>query len=268
MKKWFNASLVIIILLIGVFGCAMPSLPGKSAAKYKLEELDNRFVKANQAFGRKLYQQVALVENKAQNVFISPLSISLALDMVNNGAQGETQTAIRKVLGHEQMSLDEINQGNTVLLDLLKHNKSDITLSIANSLWMKKGKDFHEAFLQQSQKYYDAQLSALDFSDAKTITKINKWVDKQTNHKITKIINEPIDPQTVLFLMNAIYFNASWATPFNETATKTGDFHLMDGTIKQAPLMLQSGYYDFVATDQFQAIRLPYKGDSMNMLVI
>ncbi|SEM83905.1 serpin family protein [Lihuaxuella thermophila] len=265
-KKMVISSMAFFTLLSG---CTTPapkphSNPPSAKPVYDIKQLDRRIVHANNRFGLQLYRQIIQTE-KGKNILISPLSIAMALSMTYNGANGKTEEAMKKVLQFRELSIDEVNKGNAVLKDLLTHSGTGLQLSIANSLWVKKGWKFHDSFLQNTKKYYGADLSALDFSNAKII---NDWIKRNTNNKISKIVEEPIDPDTVLFLINAVYFKGNWARPFQESATEKDQFQLPNGSSRSVPMMSQSGQFEYLQHEFFQAIRLPYEGGNMNLLVI
>jgi serpin B len=140
-------------------------------------------------------------------------------------------------------------------------------MRITNSLWSRKGVPFHSTFMKTNQEFYDAKVTELDFNSPKSVDTINNWVNKNTNGKITKMI-ESIDPMEVLFLMNAVYFNGGWKKEFQPSATKEDSFKLQDGSTKQVQMMAQTGTYEYLKEEGFQAIRLPYGEGQMDMLVI
>ena len=98
---------------------------------------------------------------------------------------------------------------------ILQNPDPKVELAIANSLWARQGKEFYEDFLQRNRDYYGAEVAELDFDLPDAAATINRWVERQTAGKITDLIEPPIDPLTVLFLINAIYFKAAWSEPFD-----------------------------------------------------
>jgi serine protease inhibitor len=273
MNDYFRKSKLLaagILLVLIVTACANPSGNSISLEKRQVAAagVDVRIVNASNEFGMQLHRQLVQTEqNKKKNIFISPTSISLALAMTYNGSKGETQASMAKTLGWQGMSLDEMNRGNETLISLLQQPGSDVQVRIANSLWSRKGKSFHSDFTKTNQAFYDAKVTELDFNSPKAPDTINDWVNKSTNGKIPRMI-ESIDPMEVLILMNAVYFNGGWKKEFQPSATKEESFKLQEGSTKQVQMMTQSGSYEYLQEEEFQAIRLPYGEGQMDMLVI
>ena len=221
--------------------------------------IEGRFDMYNR-FGFHLYNQ--LVEQ--ENIMISPISIGLALAMTYNGADGETREEMARALQLESVDLAAFNQKNQELLRLL--SRSDVTLSIANSLWLRQGIPLRGEFVAANREFYQAEVSELDFNDPASVQTINNWVAEQTNGLIKEIIEGPIDPLTLLFLINAIYFQGDWAQPFDEGLTRDDQFQTPGGSV-ETPFMHKAGNYSYLATEDFQAIRLPYGEGSLAMYV-
>jgi serine protease inhibitor len=214
-------------------------------------------------FGIALYRMIAdCAEGK--NVFLSPVSISLALSMTYNGAAGETARDMAHTLRLAGMDLERVNESNALLLDRLQRDIPDVRLDIANSLWARKGIDFKRTFLERTEKHYMADVKTLDFASPQATDKINGWVSDRTGGLITEIIDR-IDPLAVLFLINAIYFKGAWTEPFDGALTQEGDFHAGGGTVKKVPMMRQSGKFKYLRGEDFQAVRLPYGDERIGM---
>jgi serine protease inhibitor len=217
---------------------------------------------SNTEFSFKLFSNL-VQSSKNQNVFISPTSIILALSLLYNGASGQTQQEMAKALGFEGLSLETINQENQKLQQTLQDNNEQIELSIANSLWARKEITFNQFFLRNSQKYYQAEVRQLDFKKPESVKVINQWVSDRTKEKIEQII-EQIQPEDVLFLINAIYFKGMWQTPFEDKLTTLQTFYLASGKTKQHPMMSRTGDYLYAENEQFQAVKLPYSDGRLN----
>jgi serine protease inhibitor len=221
---------------------------------------------ANTEFAFDLFDALAEVDS-GENVFISPLSVSIALAMAYNGASGETQQAMAETLGISGLSLKELNEGSAALLASLQNVDPNVKLAIANSLWARQGFVFSEDFLERNRQFFGAEVSTLDFNDPASVGVINGWVSENTNGKIDKILDS-INPMDVLFLINAIYFNGQWTVEFDESKTQDRAFHLLDGSEKQYPMMMQSGRYQYLDGEGFQAVSLPYgENERMSMYI-
>jgi serpin B len=226
-------------------------------------QVNPKLLEANSNFGFRLFSQL-VEQDPNQNIFMSPLSIAMALDMTYNGAEGQTSTDMADTLSIGEMSLEEVNAANLALRNYLSRTSSEVELAIANSLWAREGIDFKAEFLDRNRQYYGAEVTSLDFDDPGAPEAINQWVSDNTNGKINKIADR-VDPNMVLFLINAIYFNGQWTIEFDEELTHDGTFYLSDGSEKQHPMMRQSGDYQYLENDSFQAVSLPYGEGEMSM---
>lgn len=280
-RSYFKAVLVGCLVLAGLMGCG--KLEGlraqtdatspevemaqreKQAAEPSATTVDPRLVSAHTNFGFKLFSQL-LQAQPDENVVISPSSVAIALSMAYNGANGETQKAMADALALQGMGLGDLNQANADLENLLENADPAVQVAIANSLWARQDVTFNSDFLQRNQDFYNAEIATLDFTNPAAVGTINDWVSQKTEGKIPQIINE-IDPDDVLFLINAIYFKGSWMEEFDPSRTSDRPFTLLDGTQKQHPMMIQGGKFDYAETEQFQAIELPYGEGRMSMYV-
>ncbi|EHC11142.1 serpin family protein [Fischerella thermalis] len=257
------------VVLMGVIGCtqvegntkvyAQSSVPRSESLAQKSVLPDTKLILANTKFGFKLFEEVLKQENN-KNVFISPASVAIALDMTYNGANGSTQRAMAKALELQGLSLQEINSSNAALKQLLENSDPEIQLNIANSLWANQEVKFNADFIKKNQDFYQAKVTNLNFQDPNSVSKINNWVSESTRGRINKII-ERIEPDQVLFLLNAIYFKGKWTNEFDKQQTVQQPFYLTSGTQKQHPMMSQKGKYKYYENEQFQAASLPYGKD-------
>jgi serine protease inhibitor len=215
-----------------------------------------RLVAAFTRFGFKVFAKIIEKEG-GNNIFISPYSVAAALAMTYNGAGGETQEAMARTLELHSMSLQEVNLAHAALREAIENADTEIQLDIANSLWADISEDFKPDFLQRTSRFYDAEVTKIDFNDSAAASLINAWVRKKTRHKIDEIIKE-INPLMVCILINAIYFKGKWAEKFDREETKEGTFTLLNGKKKKAPMMYQEGNYRYLRGEKFQAVSLPY----------
>jgi serpin B len=225
--------------------------------------VNSQLVSANTRFGLQLFQQLQ-AQTPAENVFLSPSSVSLVLAMLYNGASGSTQSAMAQALQLNGLGVAELNQANRDLRDVLASADPAVTLSIANSLWAREGIDFEASFLQRNQTFYQAQLAVLDFANPAAANQINGWVKEKTQGKIPQIVDR-LNPADVMYLINAIYFKGNWQTRFDPSQTVVQPFQLADGTAKSVPLMTQSGRFKYLETEQVQGVSLPYGNGRWSM---
>ncbi|MGL5192171.1 MAG: serpin family protein [Chroococcales cyanobacterium] len=216
-------------------------------------------VAANTRFGINLFSQIYQQE-KANNIFISPLGLTLALQMLNGGATGTTHEAIASVLETPGMEQEQIDLTLSALQTHLQEMDSEVELAIANSFWMNQNRSFNPDFIQRTETSYQALTREIDFSSPATAAPmINEWVAEETRQKIDHIL-EPhdFDSGTIALLVNAIYFKSAWLSPFSESDTREYPFALADGQMKAHPLMFQTQEFAYYENALFQAISLPY----------
>ncbi|MGI9175585.1 MAG: serpin family protein [Rhodothermales bacterium] len=229
-----------------------------TSAEAQVSEADNRF-------GLKLFRALS-EDERDENLFISPLSVSMALGMTLNGADGETYTAMQETLELAGLSEEEINTSYQSLIELLTNLDRKVIFEIANSIWYRQGFAVEPPFIDASQTYFDAAIREADFGSPAAVVAINGWVEEQTRGKIDEIIDE-IDPDIVMFLINAIYFKGTWTYEFDEDDTRDEAFTQHDGTDVQVPMMRQEADLPYFETEAFQAVDLPY-GDSLFSMTI
>jgi serine protease inhibitor len=228
------------------------------------KEQSTDVVNSRMNFAFSLYPQV-IQEQVNKNIFISPVSIMLALMMAYNGADGETQAAMETTLESTGISLEALNRANQSWIQSLEKSDENVHLQIANSLWGREGISFEDAFVDNVKDYYNAEVQSLDFDQPEASDTINQWVSDQTNDKIKQIVGKPINSDTILFLINAIYFNGKWERPFDQKLTGDDTFHLTDSVTKQHSFMNRSGNFKYLQEDTFQAIQLPYGDGATSM---
>jgi serine protease inhibitor len=192
------------------------------------------------------------------NLCISPLSVSAALTMAYNGADGTTKEAMKQALGVSGQTDLEINQSY----------QSRLTFSSANSLWHDKQYQLKAPFVQANQTYFGATVQSLDFSSPSAKNAINNWVVSNTQGRIPSIIDQT-SPDDALYLLNAIYFKGAWTYRFDQSLTKLEAFHREDGSSKNVDFMaLRKGRYLLHADNQQLVIDLPYGNRQFSMTFI
>ena len=265
--KNYRAGIIGIVLLC-LFGCFDIDV-ARNIIRDTLEAPDDPDVSgvasANTRFGFKLLQDLREREPGA-NIFISPLSISIALTMTYNGAAGETEHAMAEVLEIGGLDRDTVNHSNAALRNSLENPDPKVEISIANSIWSRQGVEFNPDFLERNRAFFGAQIASLDFGSPQATEIINEWVDTNTNGKIQKIV-ERINPQTLLFLINAIYFKGNWQDEFDPSRTRPGTFQLPNGSEKRVQMMRREGEYPYFRGTNFEATRLPYGDGRLGMYI-
>jgi serine protease inhibitor len=258
--------IVILILVITAWmpGCNSEAETGEK--EIKLSEKAARLVDVNNQFGLDLYREIYVAEKEARNLMVSPLSVALALAMTYNGAETTTREAMEIALRLKGFTSEEINVAYQSLVKELASLDPKVLLSIANSIYYRKDFQVEKTFVDLNKKFYDAEVSPLDFSSPSAVDVINGWVNTKTKGKITEILKE-ITPNQVMFLLNAIYFKGIWAKEFNKKSTAELPFYPSQGKSVSVPMMMRTDTLDYAANDLFSAIRLPYGSGNFNMFV-
>lgn len=230
-----------------------------------LTQEETQIVEADNAFGLNVFTSLN-ASAPEENLFISPLSISMALGMTLNGAAGDTRAQMEDVLQKKGLTEAAINDSYRSLIDLLTQLDPKVTLNIANSIWYREGFNVLPAFLETNRTSFDAEVEALDFNDSKSLDTINGWVDDKTNGLIDKIIDE-ISPEAVMYLINAVYFKGTWTYEFDPAHTQDADFHNADGSTTTTPLMSLRGTLPYYKNNEISLVDLPY-GDSLYSMTL
>jgi serpin B len=230
---------------------------------------EQELIAAGERFAFDFLAQVAADEEAGVNVFVSPLSASMALGMALAGAEKETYTAMRDALGLEGMSPEQIGRSYQTLIALLTNLDPTVRMEIGNSVWLRNGFEPEDEYIDDVQTHFDARVSTLDFSDPVAADTINAWVSDATEGLIDGIVDPPIDPLTVAFLINAIFFQGDWTLQFDPADTRPADFRRDDGTVVSADFMSQSeGEFPFAWSEDYVAVELPYGGEAFAMVVV
>ena len=281
MKNLF-VSVLLVIVLFGLAACA-PPVSGE-VIKSDKERVSNpevsqtdltMLVAGNSDFAFNLYQ---VLRNTDGNLFYSPHSISLALAMTYTGARGDTAQQMADTLRftlpdnqlHPAFNWLDIELGSRGEGAKGKDGEG-FRLNIVNAIWGQKDYKFLPGFLDILAENYGAGLRPLDFTKAPEQSRItiNDWVSEQTEGRIEDLIPQGlIHSLTRLVLTNAIYFNAAWQYPFEESMTMDGPFYLLEGSKITVPVMQQTENFGYTDGEGYQAVELPYDGRELSMVIL
>jgi serine protease inhibitor len=262
-----SGSMLLAVALIGT-ACSEATAPGGpiSSLPRALTESETRIIAGSNDFAFDLFRVGNLSQHKT-NVFLSPLSVSMALGMTANGANGETYEEMSSTLRLTGATREDVNGGYRSLISLLRGLDPKTNFTIANSIWYKETFPFNASFLDESKQYFDARVSALDFTNPSAVATINSWVSAQTNKRIPSILDN-IAPEEVMFLVNAIYFKGIWQKQFDKSKTVDAPFYAADGTASTVPMMVRGEGVDYVANSEYSAVDLPYGNSAFTMTVV
>lgn len=270
-RQRFFSSLVLIPIVTAVACSGTTEPPGPpaelTALPRALSAAERQVIAAGNDFSFSLFRQLSATQPN-ENLFVSPLSASMALGMTLNGAAAGTFDAMRGTLGFGTTSQPDINAGYRNLIDLLRGLDGSTQMELANSIWYRQGFPFQQSFLDVAHTWFDAEVRGLDFANTSgTLNTVNGWVNEKTHGRIPTILQQ-VAPEDVMYLINAIYFKGSWRLRFDPSETRPAPFHAADGGTGNAQLMYRKDTLRYLANDQFQAVDLLYGNGAFTMTVL
>jgi serpin B len=260
-------SLFSLLLLLASVSSCDEQINSSGEDLNNLPEKSAQVISADNQFGLALFQEITKQAGLKENTMISPLSVSLALAMTYNGAAGTTKTEMEKTLKLYGLTTDQINKAHKALVEALKSSDPDVLLEIANAIYYRKELPVKSNFVEINRDAYDAEITALDFNSPAALGTINGWVANKTRNKIPTILDS-IDPDLVMVLLNAIYFNGIWKTKFGEKSTHEYPFHYSDGTSRDVAMMNQEAEFEYMSNNLFSAVHLPYGKGQYQMTIL
>jgi serpin B len=258
------------------FGVVQSSLSRDTSPQVASSDLQ-ALEEGNTTFAFNLYQQIA-AGNETDNLFYSPYSVSIALAMTYAGASASTATQMATALDF-QLPPSALHPAFDALdLQLASRaqgqagdNGQPFKLNVVDSLWADRTFTFEEPFLDTLAQDYGSGLRTVDFENAPETARgaINGWVSDQTDKLIPQLLPDgSIDSSTRFVIVNAIYFNAGWQSPFTASATQPGAFTHLDGSTAQVPMMNESLETGYASGSNWQATELPYAGGQTSMVIV
>ncbi len=263
MKKLIPILLIASLLI----SCDSSNNPYAEDAKpVNLTAVQKQRVAQDNDFAFDLMKHV-LAKTEERNVFISPLSVSIALGMARNGAIGTTRSEMESVLKMSGMSDTEINEYYKLMQSELPDLDPKTKLTIANSIWYRNTFSVKAGFLKTNTDYFSSKVEALDFSSPKSVEIINKWCSDNTNGLIPKVIDQ-IDPLEMMFLINAIYFKGTWIKQFEKKNTREADFTNELNKRVKVNMMNLTDSFAYTEDENAQYLDMPYGNKAFSMTVI
>jgi serpin B len=275
-----RAAAAAFILVVPLCYAAVPNAKGETATAMDLQPART----AINSLGIDLLQRTIGTD---ANAVLSPYSIQTALAMTWAGADGETHAEMRRVLHfpegesalHASMAdlrkaLETAADRTVQLADRSRQSgrESDpLRLSVANRLYGQDGYPFREPFLALTRDVYASPFEALDFraNPDQSRHHINLWVEEQTGDRIPGLIPPGgIDEETGLVLVNAIYLQAPWQSPFPDSATELASFHMREGASVEVPTMRHKSRVGFQQHNGFSAVTIPYLGGEVQFMIL
>ena len=213
-----------------------------------------------------LFSEVDAITEANENFTISPLSLSEALAIASNGANGDTRKQIAEIIGVNGMSKETVNETFNSLNDYLANADSKTTFSIANSVWIDEGFEVKPEFL--NDKKLIGETFHQNLSSTKTMNDFNNWCDTKTNGCIKKVLSEPLSGDCMMVIANALYFKGMWKYQFDKNNTSEQDFYNSDGTKSKVKMMSQKCKFLAYSGENMDMVELPYGNENFCMDVI
>ena len=258
MKRfWIFGALFAMVLMNGLLTFGQVSAPTAPQGKMA----DN-----NNDFACKLFRTIN--EQKKGSTIVSPISVSYVLGMLNEGAGGETRRQITDVLGLGG-SVREINKYFKKMMDEAQSVDPSVTLKTANCIYFKLGMSINPKFKADMQNYYNAHVEAINFNSSSIVNKINNWCKTHTDGMIPELLKKgELNPNRLMYLLNAVYFKASWTDQFDPRSTRDLDFITLDGKTVKRPMMHREGRAAYGKNDLCKMLCLPYGNKAYSMVVL
>ena len=276
MKKENWAAIALMMATVLAVGCSSSSDeddpqpvidPVDLPTTLELTRAEQEMVNSSNDFAFNLFR---MAQDEKESQILSPISITYALGMLNNGAAGETQQQINKVLGFGETGARGINDFCYKMLNWASTSDPQTKVMIANNIyfntdWKTKyghpNMELFPSFVSTAKAFYDAEPESRSFSDGKTRDVINQWASDHTEGMIEEVLKEDeLKPHFISYLLNAIYFKGTWRYPFDKNMTINEEF-IHAGSTKELmikPMMHQQAWLEYAETETFQVLRLPY----------
>ncbi|NXC33002.1 A1AT protein, partial [Campylorhamphus procurvoides] len=230
-----------------------------------------KIARSNADFAFRLYKQIR-EEAGNKNIFFSPLSISTAFAMLSLGARSTTLRELHKGLFFNLTEIEEqeIHEGFQRVLQLLNDPHREVQLNMGNALFIDDRLKLLQKFLDDVTDFYYSEAISSNFQNPPEATKeINKYIEAKTHGKIVDLVKS-LDPDTVIVLVNYIFFKGSWERPFSNLNTRDGDFFLDAKNSVKVKMMHQNKAFNIHRDESLSCwvVEIPYTGNVTSLFVL
>ncbi len=269
MKFALKSLLTIVVIVFAATSCSNEEskMTPTPRVDIPMSRAESEIVGANNSFSLKFFKKA--LETQKDNFCTSPMSLSMALSMTANGASGEALTEILETIGFEANDIHQANTFNSRIVKDLCAVDRTTKISLANSIWIDNGFKVKDGFVSDNRNTYGAEIFNETLSSQATMQKINSWCKDKTSGCIPNFLTKPLDENCVIALLNALYFNGIWVTPFDKSKTEKSNFYNNGETLIQTDMM-QTEIKCRAAHDSEGAdwISLPYGNGAFHMIII
>ncbi|XP_074069106.1 alpha-1-antichymotrypsin-like isoform X1 [Macrotis lagotis] len=266
-----------LVLLLAIFymnGLCFPNPEEVQTGNQNQEEqpISSKISTSNADFAFHLYKKLAS-DNSSKNVLFSPMSISTAFALLSLGARGTTLTQLLEGLKFNltEISEAEIHRGFQQLIHSFNLPNDMFQLSTGNALFISKYMEFLEKFQEDSKSLYSTEVFPTNFQNTDLATQqVNDYVKKQTQGKIENLFDR-LNENTVIVLVNYIFYKAKWETPFDSDDTYNQNFFVSEEKVVEVPMMHQDEFYTRVFQDKelfCTVVELKYKGNATALFIL
>jgi serpin B len=264
-KQWIIACCAAVMLLMSAVGSLLMAV--QTRLIFAADDSVKALSEAYNSSGQELFSRLAAAPG---NVVFSPYSVGTAMALALSGSRGETEAEMARVLKHRLPRVEIDDANGKALAVLNQYGRGPFSwkpgtdkLMTANAVILAgRGDGISKDYLATTAANYAAEI----FRNASPAV-INGWVSRKTEGKIESIVDE-LDPRTVAVLVNAIYFKASWESPFDSRRTRTEEFEISPWQKVPVPIMHREGDYQIVTGQGYSAIRLPYRIPRLHMVIV
>ena len=205
-------------------------------------------------FALSFFRNVNYVSDPDENIVVSPYSAAVVLEMLGAGAEGETKVELNNVLNGATFGKEDLDGGENVVLES------------SNAVWISDNFSVRNRYVSRLENDFGAFIDTQDFSSPSVVNIINGWCAEKTSGKINEIIDR-VSPDMVMLMVNALYFNASWADSFNPDATRQAVFHGRSGD-SAVPMMYRKATYNYAEYQGAKMVEVPYEGGKYAMYIV
>jgi serpin B len=252
-----------------------PDQPSFADDNFALSDAEIRIQNGNNVFAFNLLREMLKNETADKNILLSPLSATVALAMLNNGADGITREEIQRGLGFNGIKTEEMNAYLQKILTAMNNTDPRVIFETANSIWIQNGFSVLAPFLEANLKFFDAEARNADLPTVETMNIINAWGAEKTRNTIPKALSQPLPRDIVMLLLNALYFKGPWTIPFEKDMTKDETFSGANVNAKVKMMNLEKDFFyssEYVYNDavhsSLKVLELPYGDGNFNMKII
>lgn len=257
--------LISLLLSLAATGCGKIAPEEEPVASdpvpIVLTKADEGIREASNTFGLDVFSRLYAVRN-GKDVAFSPLSLSLALAMAAEGAEGDTWKQFSQVAGWNAATKDELGAFYAKMTEGLLNADPQVSFSSNNSFWAAKDLDLRPEYKALLERWFAAESYTVDFSAPATLSQINRWCSDKTDGKIPQMLDE-LDPLSRLMLINALLFKAPWRDKWE---VLDGREFRGENTKSRKDFLHADKEFAYADCGSFEAVSLPYGNTAYEMV--